>query len=182
MKKFLKKLPVMITLVALSVVLLGFYIYMIARPVSYGMGYKYTEKTDDNNYYTNSVVVQNNKKAKMSSIGKLAGEDMKESATYWIATKGNKFIMVGVAEADGVPAEYCMTEEQYNATVKLLTDENFENYGIKSSAFKFTVGGDTYTCTGAIVFAVVGGVVELALLSFATLSVIFFIQDKKKKD
>ena len=180
MKKFLKKLPVMITLVALSVVLLGVYIYMIARPVSYGMAYKYSKKTDENNYYTNSIVVQNSKKVKMIASGKTLGTEVKKTMTYWVVTKANKFAVVGIAETDmPVPT---ITEEQYNEIVKLLPDNFWESdEAVECTAFKFTVDGDTYTCTGAIVFAVVGGVVEACLLTFACLSVVFFIKDKKKK-
>lgn len=39
MKKFLSKLPVMIVFVVLAVAVLGLYIGMLARPVSYGMTY-----------------------------------------------------------------------------------------------------------------------------------------------
>ena len=178
MKKFLSKLPVMITFVALSVVLLGVYIYMLARPVSYGMAYKYSKKTDADNYYTTSIVVQNNKKAKLTATGKELGIDMKETMTYWIVTKGDKFAVVGVLETD-IPLVPTMTEEEYNEVIKLIPDEFWNtDAATKCNAFKFTADGDTYTCTGAIVFAIVGGIIELALISFATLSVIFFIKKK----
>ena len=179
MKKFLKKLPVMITFVALSVVLLGVYIYMLARPVSYGMAYKHSEKTDENNYIEQTIVVQNNKKAKVTINGKVMGFEMKVTGGAWIAIKGNKALFVGTSE--GLD-EVVMTEEQYNEAVKLLTDESFKSEdAITSNAFKMTMDGETYTCTGAIVFAAVAGAVELCLLTFACLSVIFFLQDKKKK-
>ena len=35
------------------------------------------------------------------------------------------------------------------------------------------------TCTGAIVFTVIMGVVEVALIAFAVLSVVFFVLKKK---
>ena len=118
----------------------------------------------------------------MTASGKQDGEEVKENGTYWIVTKGNKFAVVGLAESDLIPEMWWMTAKQYDETVENITESFWDtDDAVKCSAFKFTIENETYTCTGAIVFAVVGGVVELALLSFATLSVIFFLQDKKKK-
>ena len=53
------------------------------------------------------------------------------------------------------------------------------------SAFKMTMPSDageepvSMTCTGAIVFTVIMGVVEVALIAFAVLSVVFFVLKKK---
>lgn len=48
MKKFLSKLPVMIVCLSLVVVGLAVYIYMLARPVSYGMTYTYSHVVAEN--------------------------------------------------------------------------------------------------------------------------------------
>ena len=68
-------------------------------------------------------------------------------------------------------------------------NENFEAarntpfYAVKINAFRFVVNGAdgysvVYSCTQAIVFAILGGVIELALIGLACAS---FISGKKAK-
>ena len=47
MKKFLGKLPVMLTFVVVAVLVLGVYIGLLARPVATGMTYSYTMDKDE---------------------------------------------------------------------------------------------------------------------------------------
>ena len=81
------------------------------------------------------------------------------------------------------------TEEAYQKEVESINADfegavNLPFYASKINAFKLVSTGPdgytmTYTCTPAIVFAVVGGVVELALLGASAVSLMLYIKTKK---
>ena len=187
MKKFLSKLPVMIVFVVLAVAVLGLYIGMLARPVSYGMTYSgaipmdpASEETIDSEMkFINSRIV----------IVEATMSDGTESMRMWYLRDGNKIITLGYVASDDSTSGYDMTEEDYNTAVEQYfsaTEEEktamIEMLGGYAEINAFTMGDETasLTCTGAIVFAVIMGVVEIALIAFAVLSVVFFVLKKKK--
>ena len=187
MKKFLSKLPVMIVLLVLAVAVLGLYIGMLARPVSYGMTYSgaipmdpASEETIDSEMkFINSRIV----------IVEATMSDGTESMRMWYLRDGNKIITLGYVASDDSTSGYDMTEEDYNTAVEQYfsaTEEEktamIEMLGGYAEINAFTMGDETasLTCTGAIVFAVIMGVVEIALIAFAVLSVVFFVLKKKK--
>ncbi len=187
MKKFLSKLPVMIVFVVLAVAVLGLYIGILARPVSYGMTYSgaipmdpASEETIDSEMkFINSRIVE----ATMSD----GTESM--SMRMWYLRDGNKIITLGPVASDDSTSGYGMTEEDYNTAVEQYfsaTEEEktamIEMLGGYAEINAFTMGDETasLTCTGAVVFAVIMGVVEVALIAFAVLSVVFFVLKKKK--
>ena len=187
MKKFLSKLPVMIVFVVLAVAVLGLYIGMLARPVSYGMTYSgaipmdpASEETIDSEMkFINSRIV----------IVEATMSDGTESMRMWYLRDGNKIITLGPVASDDSTSGYGMTEEDYNTAVEQYfsaTEEEktamIEMLGGYAEINAFTMGDETasLTCTGAIVFAVIMGVVEVALIAFAVLSVVFFVLKKKK--
>ena len=187
MKKFLSKLPVMIVFVVLAVAVLGLYIGMLARPVSYGMTYSgaipmdpASEETIDSEMkFINSRIV----------IVEATMSDGTESMRMWYLRDGNKIITLGYVASDDSTSGYDMTEEDYNTAVEQYfsaTEEEktamIEMLGGYAEINAFTMGDETasLTCTGAIVFAVIMGVVEVALIAFAVLSVVFFVLKKKK--
>ena len=82
------------------------------------------------------------------------------------------------------------TEEEYQEEVANINADfegavNAPFYASKINAFKLvSVGPDgytmVYTCTPAIVFAIIGGVVELALLGASVVSLTLYIKAKKE--
>lgn len=198
MKKFLSKMPVMIVLLVVAVAVLGLYIGMLARPVSYGMTYAYSktiseeDATLDTPPAGTTVSVEfeivSDERAYMT-MGTYSGIDMQEIKTsVWIIRNGDKIALITST----------MTEEEYRQGVDALKADEAEwkafwenadgsNPIITNvSAFKMTMPSDTgeepmsMTCDGAIVFAVIMGVVEVALIAFAVISTIFFVKAKKQ--
>lgn len=192
MKKFLSKMPVMIVFLSLAVVGLVFYIVMLARPVSYGMTYTWTHVVTEEETSTfgveagteisYSLKILNDRKMEQSIIQ----EDNGEAIETWIIRNGNKFIMIPVS----------MTEEEYEAQLEALKANKNEWDALWSgegegmpvfnvNAFNINVNLEgiemEFTCKGAIVFASVFGVIEVALITFAILSIIFFTKSNKNK-
>ena len=193
MSKFLSKLWVMITLVAVSTVLLGVYIYALARPISYGMWYRTSANTGvegENAEYDLSIKFINGKKlvAKVSSGGTVAETEM------WYINNGKQvfFLTRGATSV--------MNEETFDAMVEQLKAEEAEwnalwsgeadpgmgvVYNISAFNMKSNVAGieqadqNNLVCGGAITFAVIMGIIEIALITFAVLSVIYYIKGKK---
>lgn len=175
MKKFLSKLPVMIISIILSVALLVFYIVMLARPISYGMNYKYTT-TEEGTEVSIIINVKNKKTAIVSS----QTEYSFYSSEIWIYYSDNYIYLVGAKES--------MSETDYDTEVLRIKDNRASAMAeykegemlLKTSAFKMTIEGDELKCTGAIVFAIVMIIVELAVITFAILSAVFTITNKKR--
>ena len=176
----------MIVFVVLAVAVLGLYIGMLARPVSYGMTYSgaipmdpASEETIDSEMkFINSRIV----------IVEATMSDGTESMRMWYLRDGNKIITLGYVASDDSTSGYDMTEEDYNTAVEQYfsaTEEEktamIEMLGGYAEINAFTMGDETasLTCTGAVVFAVIMGVVEIALIAFAVLSVVFFVLKKK---
>ena len=171
MKNILSQTKTAIILLIVTVLLLGSYVYMIARPISYGMS------------YYNSVVYEGVKfegEIRFNSDGTVLSKNTnfeEPIEMYYYYKDGYVFNLMA------------KNDEEYEAEVAYI-NENFDEasstplYASKTSAFKqVAVGLDeevtTYTCTGAIIFAVVGGVVWLALFALATFS---FVLSKRAKN
>lgn len=162
MKNFLKKKPVFITLVSVAVVLLVFYIAMLARPISYGMTYKATEEGVTTKITFDSKQIKN-------EISEDDGSTVSYKL-YFVEKDGEFMILPGT------------TKDSYKDDVK----EAKENWGtyqsaeqtIKINAFSFKVDDVKYTCSGAIVFAVVMGLVEATVIAFAVTSTVLFVKKK----
>lgn len=197
MKKFLSKLPVMIVLLVLAVAVLGLYIGMLARPVSYGMTYAYSETISEEDATLDTPAgttvsvefeIVSDERAYMT-MGTYSGIEMQEIKTgVWIIRNGDKIAII----------MNTMTEEEYRQSVDALKAnedewnafwENGDNSSViirDVNAFKMTMPAEpgeepvSMTCTGAIVFAVIMGVVEVALIAFAVISTIFFVKAKKQ--
>lgn len=165
MKNFLKKMPVFITFLSLAVVMLVVWIAMVARPVSYGWGYKGTENGVDTVFTLNSDHTYD-----------LYFEDTDTTESAYFFRRGYKVKFSEAMSED----EYEELKKTYDAFTSEQLDEFYAD-SIKVNAFRFSSGTVTYTCTGAIVFASVAGVIEVALITFATLSTVFFIRSRKGK-
>ena len=170
MKNILSKTKTTISLLIVTVLLLGSYVCIVASPVTYGMKYR-NETVYEGEVFKGSL--------KYSPDGKVISENTnfdEPLEMYYYYKDGYVFNLVAT------------TDEEYEAEVAYI-NENFDEalaspfYAVMTNAFKqVAVGMDedatTYTCTGAIVFAVAGGVVVLALIALTGSS---FSLSKKAK-
>jgi len=159
MKKFLGKLPVMITFVALAVIMLVAYIGLLVRPVAVGMTYKGEVLGREV-----SIKVKNSSELVMEVDGK------KTEGRYIVKDR----------EIAILPFE--MTDKEFKEIKKeALKDwDDASDLVYEVNAFTVEYADEDFTCVGSIVFAAVGGVVLVALLTFGTLSVLYFVKGKKK--
>ena len=190
MKKFLSKMPVMIVFLSLAVIGLVFYIVMLARPVSYGMTYTWNHVVTEEdasifgevgteiNY---SLKILNDRKMEQSIIQENDGEPIE----VWIIRNENKFIMI----PEGVSSE-----EEYEALVEALKADKDEwnalwagegegvpVFNVNAFSISVDINGVEieFSCTGAKIFASIFAVVEVALITFAVLSTVFYIKNRK---
>ena len=162
MKKILSFSKTATILLLVTVICLGVYVYMLARPISYGMSYH-------NETLYMGVAFEGT--LKFYPDGKVLNKNTnfeEEMEYYYYYKDGYVFSLLA------------QTDEEYEAEVAYI-DENFETavatpfYAAKINAFRQVADGmdeyvTTYTCTGAIVFAIVGGVVEAALIALTLAS------------
>ena len=196
MSKFLSKLWVMVTLVAVSVVLLGLYLYMVARPISYGMWYSYSNAVEVSEGQSTTIETSfkfiNDKKL----LFKVSNESNVTETEMWYVKNGRQVLVIFNEEA----VTETTTEEEFDAQVETLKEDKELWNAIWSgeeipggtvfnaSAFKLTPhtvsssseGSDeAMSCSGSVWYAVIMGIVEVALVTFAVLSVIYYIKGKK---
>ena len=194
MSKFLSKLWVMITLIAVSIVLLGVYIYVLARPISYGMWYSYSHVEEVSEGQSTTIEMSfkfiNDKKL----LFKVSNESNVTEIEMWYVKNGRQVLF----SFEGTATE-TTPEEEFDAQVKKLKEDKDlwnavwsgeeTSWGtvLNASAFKLTphtatpVEGEdeAMSCSGAVWYAVIMGIVEVALITFAVLSVIYYIKGKK---
>lgn len=189
MKKSLSKLPVMIVFLVLSVACLGVYIGLLARPVSYNMAYTLNITITEENQETYGEPVGTKIKGsyivvddtRMQSVMQ-TGDSEPEEVEMRIIRNGNKILLIPITMTDEeynqMVEEAKADEEQWNA---IWNDDTNNPLIMTINAFKMQSEPlpDALVCNGAIVFAVVFGVFELALIVFAVLSVVFYIKGKK---
>ena len=189
MKKSLSKLPVMIVFLVLSVACLGVYIGLLARPVSYNMAYTLNITITEENQETYGEPVGTKIKGsyivvddtRMQSFMQ-TGDSEPEEVEMRIIRNGNKILLIPITMTDEeynqMVEEAKADEEQWNA---IWNDDANNPLIMTINAFKMQWEPlpDALVCNGAIVFAVVFGVFELALIVFAVLSVVFYIKGKK---
>ena len=174
MKNVLSCIKTSIILLVVTVLFLGFYTYMLARPISYGMSYR------------NKIVYEGAEfegTLKFYPDGKVINENtnFKEPfENYYYYKDGYVFSLMAT------------TDEEYEDEVTYI-NENFDEavaspfYAAKINAFRQVSEGmdgyvTTYTCTGAIIFAAVGGFVALALIAITVCSFVFFKKEKAKEE
>ena len=171
MKKFLSKTKTAIILLIVTVLLLGSYVYIIASPVTYGMKYR-NETVYEGEVFKGSL--------KYSPDGKVISENTnfdEPFEMYYYYKDGYVFNLMAT------------NDEEYEAEVAYI-NENFDEavaspfYAVKTNAFKqIAVGMDedatTYTCIGAIIFAIVGGIDRLLLIALTAYS---FVLSQKAKN
>ena len=168
MKKFLSCTKTAIALLIVAVLALGFYTYMLARPISYGMGYHNKTAYDGGvfegtiKFYPDGTMVNRNTNF----------EEAQEDRYYY----KNGYVFSLMAQTDEeYDKEVAAIDADFDAAVKTPF------YASKINAFKevpVSVDGYTtvYTCTPAIIFASVFGAFELILIGLTTVS---FVLSKK---
>ena len=171
MKNILSSAKTAIILLVVAILSLGFYAYMLLRPISYGMEY-YNETEYEGGTYKGSM------KFKSNNVLILNNTNFTEPMEYLYYYKdGYVFIT------------FAQTEEEYEEEVAYIND-NFEEsinrpfYADKINAFKMVAEesdgySSDYVCDGAIAFAIAYGIVELILVALTALT---FILWKKSKD
>ena len=171
MKNILSKTKTAIILLIVTVLLLGSYIWIVANPVTYGMKYR-NETVYEGEVFKGSL--------KYSPNGKVISENTnfdEPFEMYYYYKDGYVFNLMAT------------NDEEYEAEVAYI-NENFDEavaspfYAVKTNDFKqIAVGMDedatTYTCIGAIIFAIVGGIDRLLLIA---LTVSSFVLSKKAKN
>ena len=172
MKNILSKTKTAIILLIVTVLLTGSYVYLLTCPIAYGMEYR-NETVYEGEVFKGSL--------KYSPDGKVISKNTNFDEPiefYYYYKDGYVFNLVAKNDAE------------YEAEVAYI-NENFDEalaapfYAVKTNAFKqvpvgFEDDDDTiYTCTGAIIFAIIGGIDRLLLIA---LTVSSFVLSKKAKN
>lgn len=175
MKKFLGKLPVMITFVSLAVVMLIAYIGLLVRPVAVGFTYK---GEMDIGMGEMEMVVKVKSGSKVDVKVDVDGTSMELEDVRYIEHDRELLVLLNYGTMQ--PLE--LTDKEYKEMKEdIIKDwDTYKEAAFDINAFEMGEDGDSLTCTGSIVFAIVGGVVLVALLTFGTLSVLYFVKGRKK--
>lgn len=189
MKKILSMFPVMVALLVLALGGLGLYIGLLARPVSYGMPYTYSQTLEGTGYEEVDGQTQNvtiNFESDEKAVLKMEMNGEVSELTYWTVRNGNKVWFVADANS--------FTYEQFKEAIKeIKADANewdaiwsedssdIQIFHVNAFEISSNLSPDTFKCTGAIVFAAVWGVVEVALIAVAALSLTFYLKGKKQE-
>lgn len=167
----ISKTKTAIILLIITVILVASYVYLLTCPITYGMKYR-NEMVYEGETFKGSL--------KYSPDGRVISKNTnfdEPTEFYYYYKDGYVF---NLAATD---------DEKYEAEVEQI-NENFDKavatplYAFKTNAFKqvlLGLDGDviTYTCAGAIVSAIVGGIDVLLLI---TLTVYSFVLSKKAKN
>lgn len=189
MKKFLSMTPVMAVLLVLALGGLGLYIGLLARPVSYGMPYTYSQTLEGTGYEEVDGQTQNvtiNFESDEKAVLKMEMNGEVSELTYWTVRNGNKVWFVADANS--------FTYEQFKEAIKeIKADANewdaiwsedssdIQIFHVNAFEISSNLTPDTLKCTGAIVFAAVWGAIEVALIAVAALSLTFYLKGKKQE-
>ena len=171
MKNILSKTKTAIILLIVTVLLTAGYVYLLTCPIAYGMEYR-NETVYEGEVFKGSL--------KYSPDGKVISENTnfdEPLEMYYYCKDGYVFHLMA------------SNDEEYEAEVAYI-NENFDEalaapfYAVKTNAFKQVPAGfendaTIYTCTGAIIFAIVGGIDRLLLIA---LTVSSFVLSKKAKN
>lgn len=168
MKKFFGKKPVLITFIALAVIFAVVYIGMLVRPIAIGMTYK-----GEAHGAEVTVKVLSSKKIKMT----IKGETTTTTEEGYYFEKDGYIVFLGSDNDDEYKTDKKEILDNWEVT-KGLIDSGARSGGKDCNAFGVKVFGEDFKCTGSVVFAIIGGVLELVLLAGAGLSVFYAVKKK----
>lgn len=171
MKKFLSCKKTAMVLLIITILSIGFYSYMLARPISYGMSY-HNETVYDGGVFEGTMKFYPDKTMRNSNTNLNEG-----IASRYYYKDGYVFFTLA------------QTDEQYEKEIASIND-NFDAslkmpfYADEINSFRLVATeGDgfttVYTCRSAIAFAIAGGVIELILIGFTCIS--FILRKKTEK-
>ena len=171
MKNILSKTKTAIILLIVTVLLTGSYVYLLTSPIAYGMKYR-NETVYEGEVFKGSL--------KYSADGKVISENTnfdEPLEMYYYYKDGYVFNLVAKNDAEYEAEVAAINEDLDEAVATPL-------YSFKTNAFKQVAQGFdndvmTYTCQGAIIFAIVGGIDRLLLIA---LTVYSFVLSKKAKN
>ena len=172
MKIFLSNKKTVITLLVATILLLCFYAYMLARPISYGMAYHNETEYEGGafegtmKFYSDKTMVNTN-------------TNFEEELTSRYYYKDGYLFFTMAQTDEEYESEVAQINEDFDAAVR----QPF--YAGKINAFRIVLENEgyslVYTCQPAIVFAVVGGLVELALFGVALRGLLFTKKSEKEE-
>ena len=180
-KGIMKKQTVMIILLVVALFFTALYIGVLARPISYGMAYSGSIAVEGETPVDLTIKFKNSEVMVYSASGEEQGQKVEMEVEFFIITNGNKFMTVGM-KGDGTGDT--ITQEEYDAIVAEYK-ANWDAVWASGervatiNAFSMSSADEDLTCNGAIAFAVVMGVVTVASIVFAGLSLNLYIKDRK---
>lgn len=159
-----------IILLIITIVSVGFYAYMLARPISYGMSY-HNETVYEGGVFEGTLKFYSDETMVNSNTN--FDEEIKSRYYY---KDGYVFFTVAQTEKD-YEEEVASINANFDEAIKapFYADEINSFQLVASEGDGYTT---VYTCKPAIVFAVVGGVVELVLIGLVCIS---FVLRKKTR-
>lgn len=172
MKNILSCKKTSIILFIITIISLGLYTYMIARPVSYGMTY-HNETAYEGGTFEGTM--------KFHADGTMVNSNTnfnQEMESRYYYKDGYVFFTLAQTDEE-YKKEIASINENFDEAIKMpfYADEINSFQLIATEGDGFTT---VYTCKPAIVFAVVGGVVELALIALTFAAVL--LSKKKRAD
>lgn len=172
MKKFLGKKSVFLSLLVTVVLFTGLYIYMLVRPVAYGFTYE---------GISSIARAEIECTFKSSKVVEIEIED--EVIELYYYQDDGKLIFLTTTDR--------MSEDEYEDLIEDAREqddyeEQLDKLKTRVNAFEAVidpgipgVSSLTVKCEDSVTFAIVGGIVELAILVFAGLSTVCIIKKKK---
>ena len=206
MKQFLRKKPVMISLVAVAIFMLVVYVVMLARPISYGFNYVYTQTKDISeqtiklNFKSSSVLRQK------LILEQEDEKDVKITTDLWIYRDGDTAYIIGVKKyiksteltkleiEELNDSDDIMTKNEYKVAIEEIKKAKKQSHAqyemvlnIKSDGMKIEDIGIYKIENGdmvakniqAVLFTIIHGILTVAVITFATISVVLFIKQRK---
>lgn len=203
MKKLLGKKATFITCLVVAIVMLALVVFMCVRPVSSGLSYNGKSTEMGVTSKQSAKVLGNTITMKESS--KENGKKNYTSMDMWVYRDGDDVLILGTKKVNKVidagenkteetrkmyeDAHMLMDKDAYKAAAQAWKDQKKENrvaytaaleaypMHMEFSAFKLTVGDQTYTCTSAIILVVVFALVDAVAIAGTVGSIIV----RKKK-
>ena len=165
-KKIFTSAKTVIAVAAIAILFLAFYVYMLARPISYGMEY-YGENTYEDSVFKGSYVFNSDDTMIIENT------NFDEPMEYRYYYKDGYYFNLIAQTEDEIAAEIADINNNFEEAV------NTAFYATKINAFRsVSVGPDgtesVSVCNGAVAFTIFCGFLELALIGFAVLLFVLY--------
>lgn len=193
MKKIITSKITLFTALAVAVLFLGMYVYMIARPIAYEMKYEFSGETlyiveeeevssefdIEMTFHMNDKVSINNKTSNIKSESYYYYQD---GYIYFCQAQNEDEYNAEVKE---IKADWDNIMAIVNKETLTFEEESMLLSMYKINAFKLESQSRdielTQTCNGTIIFTVIGGVVELLVIGLAVTSFVIGKKTSKKE-